>query len=105
MYKYSIIIIIKNTKKYLRKCLDSIVNQTFKNFEVIIVDDCSDESSQDIVDQYQLIAVPIRYIFLKKSRNLVKKKFLYFNQYILNHHDLYWLLYSLNLVPIRAVAV
>ncbi len=67
MYKYSIIIIIKNTKKYLRKCLDSIVNQTFKNFEVIIVDDCSDESSQDIVDQYQLIAVPIRYIFLKKS--------------------------------------
>ena len=55
MYKYSIIIIIKNTKKYLSKCLDSVVNQTFRDFEIIIVDDCSDESSQDIVKQYQSV--------------------------------------------------
>ena len=35
MYKYSIIIIIKNTKKYLSKCLESVVNQTFRDFEII----------------------------------------------------------------------
>lgn len=59
MYKYSIIIIIKNTKKYLSKCLDSVVNQTFRDFEIIIVDDCSDESSQDIVKQYQSVTFPL----------------------------------------------
>lgn len=67
MYKYSIIIIIKNTKKYLSKCLDSVVNQTFRDFEIIIVDDCSDESSQDIVKQYQSVTFPLQYIYLKKS--------------------------------------
>lgn len=67
MYKYSIVIIIKNTKKYLSKCLDSIVNQTFRNFEIIIVDDCSDESSQDIVEQYQLPTISIQYIYLKEN--------------------------------------
>ena len=63
MYKYSIIIIIKNTKKYLSKCLDSVVNQTFRDFEIIIVDDCSDESSQDIVKQYQSVTFPLQYIY------------------------------------------
>ena len=66
MYKYSIIIIIKNTKKYLSKCLDSVVNQTFRDFEIIIVDDCSDESSQDIVKQYQSVTFPLQYIYLKR---------------------------------------
>lgn len=67
MYKYSIVIIIKNTKKYLRKCLDSVVNQTFRDFEIIIVDDCSDESSQDIIDKYQAETIPIQYLYLEKS--------------------------------------
>lgn len=67
MFKYSIIVIIKNTKKYLCKCLDSIVNQTFQNFEIIIVDDCSDESSENIVKQYKATFFNLQYIFLKKS--------------------------------------
>lgn len=67
MYKYSVIIIIKNTKKYLQKCLDSVINQSFKNFEIIIVDDCSDEKSQDIIDQYKQQTIPIKYIYLSQS--------------------------------------
>lgn len=67
MYKYSVIVIIKNTKKYLKKCLDSIINQSFKNFEIIIVDDCSNESSQDIINQYITPQIPIHYIYLNKS--------------------------------------
>lgn len=67
MYKYSIIIIIKDTKKYLSKCLDSVVNQTFKNFEIILVDDCSNKSSNDIAKKYQSAAFPLQYIYLEKS--------------------------------------
>lgn len=67
MYKYSVIIIIKNTKKYLKKCLDSVVNQSFKNFEIIIVDDCSNESSQDVINQYITKQIPIHYMYLNKS--------------------------------------
>lgn len=67
MYKYSIVIIIKNTKQYLKKCLDSVVNQAFRDFEIIIVDDCSDENSQDIIDTYQTKIIPIQYLYLKKS--------------------------------------
>lgn len=51
----------------MTKCLDSVVNQTFQDFEIIIVDDCSNESSQDIIKQYQTATVPLQYIYLKKS--------------------------------------
>ncbi|TXJ17694.1 glycosyltransferase, partial [Brachyspira aalborgi] len=36
----SIIVPVYNTEKYLRRCLDSLVNQTFNDIEIIIVNDC-----------------------------------------------------------------
>ena len=51
--KISVIVPIYNVEKYLRKCLDSLVNQTFKDFEVILVNDGSTDSSQDIIDEYK----------------------------------------------------
>ena len=48
----SIIIPIYNAEKYLKKCLDSIAVQTLKNFEVILVDDGSMDSSHDICKKY-----------------------------------------------------
>ena len=50
--KYSIIIPVYNVEKYLDKCLDSISKQTYKNFEVIIVNDGSPDNSQKIIDKY-----------------------------------------------------
>lgn len=50
--KFSIIIPIYNVEKYLKKCLDSIVNQTYNNFEVIIVIDKCDDNSEKIADKY-----------------------------------------------------
>jgi len=44
----SIIIPVYNVEKYLRECLDSIVNQTFKNFEVICINDGSTDRSLEI---------------------------------------------------------
>lgn len=48
----SIIVPVYNVEKYLRKCLDSIFDQTIDNFEVICVNDGSTDSSADILDEY-----------------------------------------------------
>lgn len=50
--KVSVIIIVKDTKKYLIKCLDSIKYQTLNDFEVIVVDDHSELKSDDIIACY-----------------------------------------------------
>ena len=48
----SVVIPLYNTEKYIGECLNSILNQTFQNFEVIVVDDCSTDSSCAIVESY-----------------------------------------------------
>ena len=48
----SVIIPTYNVKKYIRECLDSLVNQTWTNFEVICVDDGSDDGTCDIIREY-----------------------------------------------------
>ena len=48
----SIIIPINNVEKYLGECLDSILAQTYQNFEVILVDDSSTDSSLDICYEF-----------------------------------------------------
>ena len=48
----SIVIPMYNTEKYIGECLDSILAQTFTDFEVIVVDDCSTDKSCDVVESY-----------------------------------------------------
>jgi len=50
----SVIVAMKNTKIFLSKCIDSLVNQSYKNLNIIIVDDMSEESSKDIIALYNL---------------------------------------------------
>ena len=52
MPKFSIIIPVYNVEKYLEKCLDSVVEQTYQNYEVIIVCDKCSDNSETIVDKY-----------------------------------------------------
>lgn len=48
----SVVIPMFNAEKYIGECLDSLLAQTFQNFEVIVVDDCSTDNSAEIVESY-----------------------------------------------------
>ena len=50
--KFSIIVPVYNTEKYVKRCLDSIKSQTFKDYEVIIINDGSTDNSSDIISKY-----------------------------------------------------
>lgn len=52
MKKVSIIVPVYNVEKYIAKCLDSLVNQTLSDIEVIVVNDGSPDNSQTIIDDY-----------------------------------------------------
>ena len=49
----SVIIPVYNVEQYLRQCLDSVINQTYKDTEIIIVNDCSPDNSLQIIKEYQ----------------------------------------------------
>ena len=51
--KISVIIPIYNTEKYLEECLNSVINQTFKNIEIICIDDGSTDNSQKIIEKFR----------------------------------------------------
>ena len=50
--KISIIVPVYNVESYIHKCVDSILNQTFKDFELILVDDGSPDNCGKICDEY-----------------------------------------------------
>lgn len=49
----SIIVLINNVKKYLEKCINSILKQSYKNIETILVDDVNPDSCPQICDEYK----------------------------------------------------
>ena len=65
--KVSVIIPCYNTEKYLANCLDSVINQTYKNLEIIVVDDCSPDNSSTILEKYKQLDE--RIIILRHEKN------------------------------------
>lgn len=63
-YKFSIIIPNYNNGKYLEKCLNSVLNQTYKNYEIIFVDDMSEDNSLEIANKmlkgHKVLKVPYK---------------------------------------------
>ena len=53
MCKASVIVPVYNSSKYLHRCLDSILNQTFRDFELILINDGSTDNSIDILREYE----------------------------------------------------
>ncbi len=67
MCDVSIIIPVYNKEDYLPECLDCILNQTYENFEVLCIDDCSEDGSVKILEEYAARDKRIRII--KNSEN------------------------------------
>jgi len=56
----SIIVTSYNREKYIKACLDSILAQTYKDIEIILIDDCSTDRTLEIVNEFKKEAVKIR---------------------------------------------
>lgn len=83
----SVIIPVYNTEQYLVECLDSIINQTYKNIEIIAINDGSTDRSLNILQRYASIYPNIKLISQKNQGNSVarnigidvsKGKYIYF---------------------------
>lgn len=60
MYKVSIIIPVFNSKEYLSTCIESVIDQTFTNWELILVDDGSTDGSSEVCDAYSKLEARIK---------------------------------------------
>ena len=67
MHKVSVVLPIYNVAQYLDKCLSSVINQTYKNIEIICVNDCSPDNSLNIIKLFQKI--DSRIILVDRKQN------------------------------------
>lgn len=83
----SVIVPVYNVEKQLNRCIESIINQTYKNLEIILVDDGSKDSSGKICDEYSKLDSRIKVIHksnggLSDARNVgiekATRKFYFF---------------------------
>ncbi len=51
-YKFTVTICAYNIEKYIRRSIESVVNQTFKDYELIIIDDCSTDKTVEVAKEY-----------------------------------------------------
>ncbi len=70
MCKISVIIPVYNTEKYLEQCLNSVINQTLKDIEIICVNDCSTDNSLEILKEYSQKDKRIKIIDLKENKGV-----------------------------------
>ena len=66
MPKVSIIVPVYNVEDYIKKCLDSLLNQTLKDIEIIIVNDGSKDNSEKIIKEYEKNN-PEKIVYIKKE--------------------------------------
>ena len=53
MIEVSVILIVKNEADYIKKCLDSILSQSYTKFEIIIIDDNSSDGTKEIIKSFK----------------------------------------------------
>lgn len=85
--KISIIVPVYNVEKYLNRCVNSLLNQTYSNIEIILIDDGSTDKSSSICDYFKTIDLRVKVLHTKnfgvsKARNtalnIVNSKYLTF---------------------------
>ena len=65
--KISVIVPLFNAETFLNRCVDSIINQTYENLEIILVDDGSTDNSPNICDEYKLKDARVKVVHQKNS--------------------------------------
>ena len=70
MIKISVIVPVYNVEDYLKECLDSIINQTLKEIEILCIDDCGTDNSIDILREYSKKDNRIKIISHKENKGL-----------------------------------
>ena len=88
MPKVSVLVPVYNTEKYLPACLDSVLDQSLRDLEIICVDDCSPDRCGEIIDEYAARDARVKTIHLQENRrqgygrnlgmNRATGKYLYF---------------------------
>lgn len=73
-YKLSVIVTNYNYGRYLSQCLDSIISQTYKPFEIIIADDASTDNSVEVIKKYEEKYPQVKGIINKKNQKLARNK-------------------------------
>ena len=63
----SVVVPVYGTEKYLRTCLESLVKQSFQDFEIILVDDCSPDGSRTIMEEF--VAKDSRFLLVTNEKN------------------------------------
>ena len=80
MTTFSIIVPVYKAEKYIKECINSILNQTFNDFEILCVDDCGEDNSIKIIEEYAKTDSRIKIFYQPKNlgvaaaRNLAVEK-------------------------------
>ncbi|MGN0653415.1 MAG: glycosyltransferase family 2 protein [Oscillospiraceae bacterium] len=72
--KISVIVPVYNVERYIKQCVDSIINQTYRNLEIILVDDGSPDNSGKICDEYSFSDDRIRVIHKENGGHVSARK-------------------------------
>jgi len=67
---FSIVMPVYNGEKYLTQAIASVLRQTERDWELVIVDDCSSDRSREIIESFSLIGHSINYIFNEQNLNI-----------------------------------
>lgn len=73
-YKISIIMPVYNTEEYFDRCIKSVLNQSYKNFELIVVDDCSPGNIKEKMQAYLEMDTRVSLISHEKNEGLFKAR-------------------------------
>lgn len=72
----SVIIPIYNTEKYLSQCLDSVLNQSYKDIEILCINDCSPGNCLEILKRYQKKDSRVKFINNKKNKGVEVSRYI-----------------------------
>lgn len=70
----SVIVPVYNMEKYLERCINSLITQTYENLEIILVNDCSTDNSEKIIENYTKLDDRIKCINHEKNRGLFQAR-------------------------------